>query len=142
MRLNTTSPWGTVCSRGWDIKDAKVTCRQLGFAEALAATVQSSFGTGSGHIWLDDVQCRGIENRITECPRSAWGQPSTLCRQYVSSTSYYGIAGVVCAGMSIWKLNCVSLAVYGDRCIHFADSIYLIIHTRELQVLYVQVRVL
>ena len=100
MRLNTTSPWGTVCSRGWDIKDATVVCRQLGFAKALAATVQSSFGAGSGSIWLDDVQCRGIENRITECQKSLWGQVHTYCRQRLSHWSYYGIAGVVCAGES------------------------------------------
>ena len=109
MRLNATSPWGTVCGRGWDFRDATVVCRQLGFAKALAATVQSSFGTGSGSIWLDDVRCRGIENQITECPRSTWGQPSRFCRQYVSSTSYHGVAGVVCAGESIRKLAILSL---------------------------------
>ena len=100
MRLNTTSPWGTVCGRGWDFRDATVVCRQLGFAKALAATVQSSFGTGSGRIWLDDVRCSGIENRITECPRSAWGRVNGYCRQHLSHYPYQGVAGVVCAGES------------------------------------------
>ena len=102
VRLNATSPWGTVCDRGWDIKDATVVCRQLGFAKALAATVQSSFGTGSGRIWLDDVRCTGNENHINECTRGTWGRPYSRCRQYASSSSsYYGISGVVCAGESV-----------------------------------------
>ena len=97
--------WGTVCGRGWDFRDATVVCRQLGFAKALAATIQSSFGTGSGRIWLSDVWCRGIENQITECPRSTWGQVNGYCRQHLALPPYQGIAGVVCAGESTWSFQ-------------------------------------
>ena len=105
MRLNTTSPWGTVCARGWDFRDATVVCRQLGFVKALAATIQSSFGAGSGRIWLDNVRCRGIENRITECLTSSWGQVDGYCRRHLYYYPYWGIAGVVCAGESAWEFS-------------------------------------
>ena len=99
VRLNLTSPWGSICGIGWDINDAKVVCRQLGYLNALAATVQSSFGTGSGSIWLDNVQCTGNENQITECTHIGWGVRNSRCRLYGStSTYYYGVAGVVCRG--------------------------------------------
>ncbi|XP_031552378.1 scavenger receptor cysteine-rich type 1 protein M130-like [Actinia tenebrosa] len=36
--------WGTVCQGYWDIPDAKVACRQLGFAKAVGA---SHYGRGT-----------------------------------------------------------------------------------------------
>lgn len=27
--------WGTICDKGWNFKNAEVTCRQLGFADAV-----------------------------------------------------------------------------------------------------------
>ena len=65
--------WGTVCDDLWDINDAQVICRQLGFINALQATSSASFGQGTGTIWLDNVQCRGNETRIEDCPNNGWG---------------------------------------------------------------------
>ena len=38
--------WGTVCDDDWDINDANVVCRELGFGKAKEATKHSSFGGG------------------------------------------------------------------------------------------------
>ena len=106
IRYNLTSPWGTICSSGWDIKDARVACRQLGYADAVAATIESSFGRGRGSIWLSNFRCNGFENKISECGSSNWGNPSSYCLQYATtSTSYHGVAGAVCQGKSYIALN-------------------------------------
>ena len=65
--------WGTVCDHFWDLRDAIVVCRQLGYSSALTAKGEASFGTGIGKIWLDDVQCLGSESSIDMCLSNEWG---------------------------------------------------------------------
>ena len=33
----------------------------------------SGFTRGAGHIWLNNVQCRGIETRLMDCPADSPG---------------------------------------------------------------------
>ena len=39
--------WGRVCDSTWDINDANVACRQLGYARAMIATGSGAFGNGT-----------------------------------------------------------------------------------------------
>lgn len=59
--------WGTVCDDGWDIDDARVVCRTLGFQDAEAALCCANFGQGTGQIWLDQVDCVGDESSLYSC---------------------------------------------------------------------------
>ena len=65
--------WGTVCDDHWDINDARVLCRQLGFADAKAAYQGYSVVDGTGQIWLDNVRCTGNESTIFQCAHPGWG---------------------------------------------------------------------
>ena len=63
--LNRT--WGTVCDHGWDMNDATVVCRMLGYGRALGAPGTAYFGEGSGEILFDDVICSGTEENLARC---------------------------------------------------------------------------
>ena len=75
MEIFYKGKWGTVCDDHWDMNDASVVCRQLGFPNVDGAPHSARFGAGYGHdqIWLDDVGCSGIENSIVNCQHRGWG---------------------------------------------------------------------
>ena len=59
--------WGTVCDDDWDIYDASVVCRQLGFRYALDANRHARYGKGTGSIFLANVNCLGNESALISC---------------------------------------------------------------------------
>ena len=65
--------WGTVCDDGWDLNDAQVVCRQLGFGLTIAARNYAYYGQGSGQIWIDQLNCTGTELTIENCSHNGWG---------------------------------------------------------------------
>ena len=77
--------WGTVCSDGWDLLDARVVCLQLGYTTAIQTTVP---GGGTGQIWYDDVACLGSETSLVDCRSN--GLATHNCFHFLD-------AGVVCA---------------------------------------------
>ena len=85
--------WGTVCDDYWDLRDAIVVCRQLGYSSALTAKGKASFGTGivkNRKKWLSNVGCLGNESSIDMCSSDGWGV--SLCHAHI------GDASVVCSG--------------------------------------------
>ena len=99
--------WGTVCDDSWDLNDATVVCRQLGYANAVRAATNAEFGQGTGRIWRDNVGCSGTESMLSNCFASYWG--SHNCQHSED-------AGVVCGTrkcpascikqVSAWSMEC------------------------------------
>ena len=73
MEIFYNDKWGTVCDDDWDMNDARVVCRHLGFSNAVRALGSAHFGTGSGEVWLDNVGCSGSESSIENCSHNGWG---------------------------------------------------------------------
>ena len=65
--------WGTVCDDAWDLNDAEVVCRRLGYGPAISARHEMFYGQGSVQILLDNVSCIGTERSISECSHGGWG---------------------------------------------------------------------
>ncbi|XP_052271847.1 deleted in malignant brain tumors 1 protein-like [Dreissena polymorpha] len=69
--------WGTVCDDGFNSSAAIVVCRMLGFSGngfAPAALNSTTYGQGTGPIWLDDVRCNGTESSLSYCRTTHWGE--------------------------------------------------------------------
>ena len=91
MEIFYNGKWGTVCDNSWDIKDARVVCRQLGFPYAVSAPHRARFGFGSGQVWLDNIDCSGNESTIVDCQHRGWG---------VQDCNHFYDASVVCSSKS------------------------------------------
>ena len=68
--------WGTICDWNWDLRDARVVCRMLGFEGAIETPTSARFGQGSGHILLILVSCDGTEDNLAECAHFVVGDYS------------------------------------------------------------------
>ena len=64
--------WGTIDDESWDITDASVVCRELGFPGAVSAHSHSYFGPGTGPMWLQSVKCTGAEGKLCDCHSNEW----------------------------------------------------------------------
>ena len=87
--LYYSGQWGTICDDSWDIKDANVVCRMLGYPRAIGFTTRSKFGGArdSEPILLNEVNCTGTEDTLAKCPHAGWG---------VSNCNHTKDAGVIC----------------------------------------------
>ena len=100
--------WGTVCDADWDIREARVVCRQLGYLGAARALKGYRTPSGRGHIWLFGVKCNGQERSLANCSYSDWGSGDVYC-------DHDEDAGVQCISGILFKtvlMNLISMATY------------------------------
>ena len=81
-----------MCHDSFDINDANVVCRELGYQGATRYHHYAYYGQGSGPIWLDNLACTGAETSLYNCSHSGVGNHNCY---------HYGDVGVVCQGISI-----------------------------------------
>ncbi|KAJ8034472.1 Neurotrypsin [Holothuria leucospilota] len=81
--------WLTVCDDGWDMQDATVVCRQLGYHNATSAPREAFFGHRFASLCINNVQCTGNETSLLKC---------TIDARYTNFWENSNDAGVVCEG--------------------------------------------
>ena len=60
--------WNSICGISWDLSDASVICRELGYFNAVEAVVGGKrFKPSSGPIWKTRMLCRGNEDSLLGC---------------------------------------------------------------------------
>ena len=87
VEVYVNGAWGTVCDHQWDLIDATVACRQLGYGMAWSAVFDAHFGPGSGEIVFTDVDCYGQEDKLQDCELKTQ-----------NDCTHSEDAGVVCTG--------------------------------------------
>ena len=107
--------WGTVCDYNWDIVDAIVVCRQLGYPRAVEAPISAAFGAGSGPSWYYRMYCTGTESNLTECSKNTYN--------FGSACPHSRDAGAVCSSQShalFLTLLCIHdcVCVCPQACLH------------------------
>ena len=96
--LGIDGQWGGVCDNGFDIHDAHVICKMLGYPTAIEALANGAaddlYGTApsGSNFTLDNLDCSSSESSIFDCPLS-----SELAEVCDASK----IAGVKCAKSKI-----------------------------------------
>ena len=105
MEVFVDYSWGTVCDINWDIDDATVVCRQLGFGDDPSITRAYTMGTAKAG-W-HGVNCSGSESKLAgcrvgsirgpcsvnaavRCSGNATNQPSMLVKGFLY-ISYWGL---------------------------------------------------
>ncbi|XP_072182337.1 galectin-3-binding protein A-like, partial [Diadema setosum] len=101
VEIRCNGQWGTVCDDYFDINEAHVVCRELGYSSASDYYTDAHFGEGMGPIWLDPINCAGTEQSLLQCWRAYWG-----CH----NCGHYEDAGVRCEGT-----RTANLATYSVR---------------------------
>ncbi|XP_025115997.1 scavenger receptor cysteine-rich type 1 protein M130-like [Pomacea canaliculata] len=81
----------SVCDNGWDVRDATVVCRLLGYQSGQPA-LRSYYGAGTGQVALDSVACDTSDTSLLACRSSGWLETEAACGDHSKD------AGVVCFG--------------------------------------------
>ena len=78
LEIFINSTWGSICADNFNLTDANVACRQMGFAGAILTetSFHTRYGRGrEGPIWLDEVNCNNQNLlHILSCSNAGIGE--------------------------------------------------------------------
>lgn len=123
LEIKHKGVWGSICNDFWSRENAEVACRQmmLGPPILVIYTRSQSFEElNISKIWMDDVSCKGTEERLTDCNSRKLGEtdckhsedvhiecegPGIFTCQFECSQAQYK-SGTICKPCLSNCLNC------------------------------------
>lgn len=89
--------WWSICSDSFDLRDANVICRSLGYPGA-ESTHSMTHLEGGERLWLSNISCNGNERTLVECPGAIWGVESCLWPESAAVTclGMYNYSNMLC----------------------------------------------
>ena len=80
LEVKHNGVWGTICDDGFDVEDAEVACKMLGFEGKLPVIrKEAAFGKGKGPVWIRNIHCKGNEDSLKDCASPEW-KPDWACK--------------------------------------------------------------
>uniref|UniRef100_A0A1X7TKI1 SRCR domain-containing protein n=1 Tax=Amphimedon queenslandica TaxID=400682 RepID=A0A1X7TKI1_AMPQE len=61
------SYWTSLCDQNWDLKDAQVACRELGYSPYGAMPTYGCYTEGQLSFGITSINCTGSENALLNC---------------------------------------------------------------------------
>ena len=104
VELNLLGQWILICPYSWDMLDASVVCRELGYLTAVSTTLERNYNYRYYRRFTTYAySCTGDESTLKQC--------STSYEHRCNYHNYYYSAFVNCSGESIQICNvqCMSL---------------------------------
>ena len=87
--------WGAIYYANWDINDATVVCRQLGYSTALLSGYRLFFSADVPH-WFTNFRCYGNESSLDQCAWDFYPDPylstscaNVLCKDKMTDSGKY-----------------------------------------------------
>ncbi|XP_030847853.1 neurotrypsin [Strongylocentrotus purpuratus] len=89
VEISYNGQWNTICDDTWNLEEAQVVCRQLGYdTDNVVAWSSAYYGQGSGPI--QQVQCSGWEYTLDQCTLSSG---DSICGHYEDAGVRCGTSG-------------------------------------------------
>ena len=79
VEIRINNEWAQICANLWNMNDALVVCRYLGFNTTQQVPI-NKFGISTSGYWLTEVRCGGQEDDLNQCYYTSYGStPSPTC---------------------------------------------------------------
>ena len=109
LEIFLNDEWGTICDYGFDLIDANVACRQMGYRAAVSYTIgfHSPYGIGgeNSSVWLSEIDCRDSNGQhLLSCAHGEVGE---------HDCDHYSDVAVVCEETPLANLEDGSLRLTG-----------------------------
>ena len=70
LEVNVNGEWGTVCDSDFDMKEANIVCRAMGYGSAKSFQVRASYGKGVGKIHYSNLRLVHYLQCVVSCDQS------------------------------------------------------------------------